>query len=455
MKRIIFTIIIVFLCFVKGNSQVTKNKYEEKIYGDFNGDRKFEYAFRVLVKKGHGNPVENGQPDVYEVHFSDKNIKPIKDNFYWFILINEGDLDKDGSDEFSVREDPMNGCIGSVKTFTIKNGKSYYMIEPFSFYSGSCNNDSGINPDDLVENDNGIVYYYDMPDDDLIDSGRFPVNSKGEKIYGKKIKAFEVKKPITEKTDSNNDALKNILNGTKSKKEESSTFFTGKKKFCDGLAWYYVVNIENDNIIFESYPDTKNEYHKNKTKPVEVIKGKIIGDIIKIPRPENCEDCGDEYETGRFKYKNGILYDANIEGGYNEYYDCTENEKKSTKSKSSKSNNDALSNILNGAKSNNHNNYHGQGTGKGIEGNPLGGRKTLIKPNPKYNCNEEGIVVVEIVVDKGGNVISAIAGVNGTTNNSKCLLDACKEAALNTKWEANENAPDKQVGKISYNFRLN
>jgi hypothetical protein len=77
-----------------------------------------------------------------------------------------------------------------------------------------------------------------------------------------------------------------------------------------------------------------NEYHKNKTKPVEVIKGKIIGDIIKIPRPENCEDCGDEYETGRFKYKNGILYDANIEGGYNEYYDCTENEKKSTKSKS-------------------------------------------------------------------------------------------------------------------------
>lgn len=319
MKRIIFTIIIVFLCFVKGNSQVTKNKYEEKIYGDFNGDGKFEYAFRVLVKKGHGNPVENGQPDVYEVHFSDKNIKPIKDNFYWFILINEGDLDKDGSDEFSVREDPMNGCIGSVKTFTIKNGKSYYMIEPFSFYSGSCDNDSGINPDDLVENDNGIVYYYDMPDDDLIDSGRFPVNSKGEKIYGKKIKAFEVK-PIAKKTDSNNDdALKNILNGTKSK---------------------------NDN------------------------------------------------------------------------------------------------------------NYHGQGTGREIEENSFGNRKALIKPNPKYNCNEEGTVVVEIVVDKGGNVIDVKSGIKGTTNNSKCLLDACKEAALKSKWEANENAPEKQVGIISYNFSM-
>jgi hypothetical protein len=118
-------------------------------------------------------------------------------------------------------------------------------------------------------------------------------------------------------------------------------------------------------------------------------------------------------------------------------------------------NDDALKNILNESEPKNDNNYNGQGTGREIEENSFGGRKALIKPNPKYNCNEEGTVVVEIVVDKGGNVINVKTGLKGTTNNSKCLLDACKEAALNTKWEANENAPDKQVGKISYNFRLN
>lgn len=318
MKRLLFVTLTVFLCFVKGNSQAIKNKVGDSIYGDFNGDKKFEYAYRKLIKKGHGNPVENGQPDVYEVHFTDKNIKPIKDNFYWFILINEGDLDKDGSDEFSVREDPMNGCIGSVKTFTIKKGKSYYMIEPFSFYSGTCDNGSGINPDDLVENDNGIVYYYDLPDDDLIDSGRFPVNGKGKKIFGKRIKAFD----------------------------------------------------------------------------------------LKVNR--------------------------------------TENEPIKTNVKSS--------DVLNSLKSNKDKIYSGTGTSNDIIENSFGNRKAIIKPVPEYNCNEQGKVVVEITVDENGDVINAIAGVNGTTNKSACLLNASKIAALRTKWQPNSNK--RQVGRISYNFSL-
>ena len=52
-------------------------------------------------------------------------------------------------------------------------------------------------------------------------------------------------------------------------------------------------------------------------------------------------------------------------------------------------------------------------------------------------------------------MLEAQTGLKGSTNNSKCLLDACKEAALKTKWEADENAPEKQVGNISYNFRMN
>ena len=96
----------------------------------------------------------------------------------------------------------------------------------------------------------------------------------------------------------------------------------------------------------------------------------------------------------------------------------------------------------------NYENYNDNGTG-------LNGRKIIKKPSPEYNCNEQGKVVVEITVDKNGNVINAIAGVNGTTNKSACLLNASKIAALGTKWQPDNNAPDEQIGKIEYNFRLN
>jgi len=186
---------ITFFSIVNGNTQV-KNKVGDKIYGDFNGDGKFEYAYRKLVKKGYGNPVENGIPAEYELHFSDEKIKPIKDNLYYFILINEGDLNNDGSDEISVRQDPMNGCTGLVKVFTIKDGESSYLFKPFWFYRGVCDNDISIDPEDLVENDNGTIYYYEYNvDADLEPNNGYSINSKESKIYGKKIKAFEVYAP--------------------------------------------------------------------------------------------------------------------------------------------------------------------------------------------------------------------------------------------------------------------
>lgn len=96
----------------------------------------------------------------------------------------------------------------------------------------------------------------------------------------------------------------------------------------------------------------------------------------------------------------------------------------------------------------------GSGTGGG-SGYSLGGRRAISKPAPAYKCNESGKVVVEVVVDKSGKTLSATAGVRGTTNNAKCLLDQAKIAAMNTKWEAAANAPDKQIGTINYYFSLN
>ena len=97
------------------------------------------------------------------------------------------------------------------------------------------------------------------------------------------------------------------------------------------------------------------------------------------------------------------------------------------------------------------------GTGKSLDGDGnylLGGRKALNKKKFLQDCNEAGIVVVSIEVDRAGNVIDATPGVRGTTNNSKCLLDPAKRAALATKFNKDGKAPFKQIGKIVYRFSL-
>ena len=96
----------------------------------------------------------------------------------------------------------------------------------------------------------------------------------------------------------------------------------------------------------------------------------------------------------------------------------------------------------------------GGGAGNGT-GYSLGNRKAISKPAPKYTCNEEGKVVVEVSVDRNGKTINAIAGVKGSTNTAKCLLDQATIAAMNTRWDSSNDAPEKQVGKIVYNFNLN
>jgi len=98
--------------------------------------------------------------------------------------------------------------------------------------------------------------------------------------------------------------------------------------------------------------------------------------------------------------------------------------------------------------------YYGNGGG-GSGGNyRLGNRNALSTPKPTYDCNEEGRVFVSISVDNSGKVISAEPGVKGTTNSAACLLSRAKEAALKTKFNADNKAPSKQIGIIIYNFSL-
>ncbi len=98
--------------------------------------------------------------------------------------------------------------------------------------------------------------------------------------------------------------------------------------------------------------------------------------------------------------------------------------------------------------------YYGNGGGGGNGNYLLGNRKPLSKPEPKYLCEEEGWVVVRIEVDMNGKVIKATPGVKGSTNTAECLMSQAREAALKTRWQADLNAPSKQVGFIRYGFSL-
>jgi len=85
----------------------------------------------------------------------------------------------------------------------------------------------------------------------------------------------------------------------------------------------------------------------------------------------------------------------------------------------------------------------------GLTGRGLVGRLPL----PAYNVQEDGIVVVEITVDKDGNVTKARPGVRGTTTVNKTLWDAAERAARQAKFNRDPNAIE-QIGMITYIFKL-
>ena len=94
------------------------------------------------------------------------------------------------------------------------------------------------------------------------------------------------------------------------------------------------------------------------------------------------------------------------------------------------------------------------GTGSGGVGYGLNGRGKPSKTVFKQDCNESGMVIVKIIVNRNGKVIEAVPGVKGTTNRVPCLLAPAKKIALSHKWRADNNAPTKQIGFVKVNFNL-
>lgn len=99
------------------------------------------------------------------------------------------------------------------------------------------------------------------------------------------------------------------------------------------------------------------------------------------------------------------------------------------------------------------NNYNGTGSGNGGNLNLIQ-RSFVSRPKVTDDKRRTGKVVIDIHVDKNGNVIYAEAG-RGTTITDYDLIQKCENAVKNAKINALDTAPDTQEGTVVFVFKVN
>ena len=77
------------------------------------------------------------------------------------------------------------------------------------------------------------------------------------------------------------------------------------------------------------------------------------------------------------------------------------------------------------------------------------GRKVTKEPVISNLTQDHGRVVVDVVIDKYGNVIKAEPGAPGTTTTSKYLLTKAKQAAESVKFDTSPTMPLETKGTIT------
>lgn len=102
----------------------------------------------------------------------------------------------------------------------------------------------------------------------------------------------------------------------------------------------------------------------------------------------------------------------------------------------------------------------GTGIGDGTPGGPGGkgwdlrGRSLLKKPDRMTDSEEEGIVVVEIIVDENGKVVKATPGARGSTTTSSKLYAKARGAAKEAKFSPSPEGIKEQRGTYTFVFTL-
>jgi hypothetical protein len=70
---------------------------------------------------------------------------------------------------------------------------------------------------------------------------------------------------------------------------------------------------------------------------------------------------------------------------------------------------------------------------------------------PTYKCQGGGTVIIDIVIDQSGKVISATIAENKSTHD-QCLLEEAYHSATSAVFNSDSKSPSKQVGTITYVF---
>ncbi len=84
----------------------------------------------------------------------------------------------------------------------------------------------------------------------------------------------------------------------------------------------------------------------------------------------------------------------------------------------------------------------------------LSSRTALSIPAPQYNSNSQGKVVIKVWVDRDGKVIRAEFNPKGSTTSDAKLIQASRDAALKARFNSDINAPEEQVGSLTYLFKV-
>lgn len=94
---------------------------------------------------------------------------------------------------------------------------------------------------------------------------------------------------------------------------------------------------------------------------------------------------------------------------------------------------------------------NGDGTGLYFD---LGGRSMRSRPRIEESSQETGKVIIDIVVDKDGNVTTVNGPARGSTTSAPVLVAKAKQAAREAKFSKSPNGVEEQKGTITFVFKF-
>ncbi len=82
------------------------------------------------------------------------------------------------------------------------------------------------------------------------------------------------------------------------------------------------------------------------------------------------------------------------------------------------------------------------------------GRNPSRLPIPGYMCGKgaSGTIVMNVVVNKSGNVVSAKFNSGASSSSNYCMIENAQKYAMKSRYNYDGSAPNSQSGKIYYTF---